>query len=410
MTPEEQKKYLQYSLNKELDPVDDAEAEEETVNTRPAFVKKERPNYAIQDALVGATPALLGLLTGNPLRANMGFEQSNAYLSNLKKSDEEAAKDLVKTVDENGYPIYTPSREAAGEQVYESPKKAHGGNAKTLVREFESIDNPNETFLAYIDPNTKQTFDSRTGVEVDFSRNRPKSGIKLVTSKDQFGNITTTPIQRAGGVVGEKTTTTTGEGAEINIPLSKIRNAEKVQAKYVEKTSKYQEDLADMASSKSILSDKNAAPQAQKQAVGRIIKQIENRMTDADRAEYKNEASVLVNIGNKIDMMSTNKIPDQLIRAFTKAAKDMEEKIKFTSRNYRESTIRGYAGKDKKLRKYIDENLSSISSNLPYTPSEPQKVFGGPEIKSEPLLKKASSEDLKRLEQLKKIKAERAKK
>jgi hypothetical protein len=367
---------------------------------------REKSDNISGDLMVGASHTLLGLLSGNHNRAAMEYGKGNKYVQDRAKEDIITSKDLVKT-NQDGKAIYTPAKEAVDMEAYIPTKGANGG----------SSGRDNDVFNIY-EPDTGKSYGvqfnkregkykTNSGVEVIIPDNaiiRPFSN-KLVKTTDMEGTTTVDAYNQHAKAPVAPIKQVEGEGAAVNMPLAKVRDAEDVASKYEAKASKYQEDLADMASSKSILADKNSAPQAQKQAIGRIIKQIESRMTDADRAEYKSESSALVNIGNQVDMLTSNEIPPQLVRAFLKASKDMESKVKYTAEQYREGVTRGFAGPNRKYRKYIQDRLKPISGDLPYTASQPEKNFKQENTAQAPISKSNPAY----LEMLMQEKAKRAK-
>lgn len=338
------------------------------------FVKKTRPSTAMTDVIVGAAPALLGFLTGNYNRTAMGFDEGNTYLQKLAAQDEAAKKNLVKTVDENEYPIYTQARHAEGERVYAPTKAAAKSTGKPQLREFESIDDPNTTVLTFVDPNTGVILDSRNNRPLDLSLFQPKQTYYNKAVRDQFGTQTVETIGRAGKRIGG-TELSEGEGKELGIPVPKIRQAEKVSKDYNIRASKYQDDLSNIDMAYSILKDPNSSPQEKKVAIGTVIKTVEQRMTDADRAEYKGEASALVRFGDLIDMTTNNEIPPQTVNAFIQASRNMKNKILSASDKYRSSSIQSYAGSDDKLKSYISDNLKPVSSGFNYEKSAPRPKF-----------------------------------
>lgn len=334
----------------------------------------ERASNVQSDMMVGASHALLGLLSGSHNRMAMETKIGHKYLADKATEDKIAAKDLVKT-NQNGKPIYTPAREAVDMEAYVQPKGGSNRNNKTQIKVFEGIDNPDDTVYGYVDPNDMKVYDSRTNQPLDMNTYRPKGETKNQVTTDQYGNIKNSNISR-GGMVRKEAELAPGEGKEVSIPVTKIRAAEKVSSDYSKRASKYQDDLSNISMGKKALMDKNASPQEKKLAMGSVMKTVEQRMTDDDRSEYKGEASALVNFGNLIDMTTDNEVPPQVERAFIQAANNLERKINATSGLYRKSLVRSYAGSDKKLQSYIEEKLSTPSSiEGVYQPAEPRKSF-----------------------------------
>ena len=326
---------------------------------------------ALTDMVVGAAPTLLGFLSGNYNRIAMGTDTSNKYLKQKAEEDRITSKDLVKVM-RNGKPIYLPAKEAVDQEV--PATKVGGSAAKPQLKEFELISNPNETVLTFVDPNTGTIKDSRTGDNLDLSSYQPKQTYYNKAVKNQYGEQTVETIGRAGKRLGGSQLAE-GEGSKVNIPVTKLRDAEKVSKDYTARASKYQDDILLLDSAYKTLTDPNSSPQEKKVAIGNVIKSVEPRMTDSDRSEYKGEASALVGFGDKIDMLTSNEVPPQTINAFIQAAKNMKNKVVSASSSFRDASVTRFAGNDEKLKSYIGERLSPISSSVSYTIAAPRKSF-----------------------------------
>lgn len=343
------------------------------VNPNPNLPKDEIGRdlrSALVDAFVGGAPGLLSTLGGaSPYVQNMQYDRGNEYAK--KRSQDELNAKLVQLKSTDGTPYYEKARYAVGMEPYIAVKKGQGRNYGIGgLKEFEKIGNPDETVFAGLDQDTGGFVDFRTGEKLDLAKYQPKQTTKNYTYKDPMGNIVNAPISR-GGTLREKTTIDKGEGADINIPLTKIRDADKKAADYVKRTSKYEDDLGLLAYGENVLSDPNSSPQEKKLAIGQIIKSVESRMTDADRSEYKGEASIFTRVGDMLDMAATNELPPETVKAFLKASQDFKNKIQNTAGKYRTSVIKSYAGGNKDFQSYIEERLQPVSGGkIPYRKSE----------------------------------------
>lgn len=120
------------------------------------------------DLLVGASHALLGLLSGNHNRAAMEYGKADTYLEGQRKQDLQNMSKLTKTSGPNGEPILTPTVEAADMQAYVEPKK--GGSEKGYApqkiiskksHDVQSASWNGKQFVQYDnDGNVKKTFDT----------------------------------------------------------------------------------------------------------------------------------------------------------------------------------------------------------------------------------------------------------
>ncbi len=123
---------------------------------------------ATGDLMVGASHALIGLLSGNANRAAMEYGKGNEYMAGQRKQDLADRAKLVKTAGPNGEPILTPTIEAADMQAYVEPKKggSEKGYAPQKIKskktgEVQSASWNGKQFVQYDNNgNIKKTFDT----------------------------------------------------------------------------------------------------------------------------------------------------------------------------------------------------------------------------------------------------------
>lgn len=355
------------------EPIGDLSVSEEVTSFKPEQVIDRDLRSALVDAFVGGAPSLLGMIGGGSAAYNtMNLEKGSEFLK--KRAQDEANQKLVQLKSVDGTPYYEKAKYAVGMEPYIAKKEGSGKKyGLGGIKEFEKIGNPDETVFASYDLDMGQFVDSRTNAPLDMANYQPKQTTKNYTYKDKFGNIVNAPITRGGTVRDNKATLSEGEGSEVSIPITKIRDAEKRSTEYVKRSSKYQDDLSLLDYGERVLLDKNSSPQEKKLAIGNIIKSVESRMTDGDRSEYKGEASIFSRLGDILDMSSTNEIPPRTVQAFLDASKNLKNKINSTSGKYRNSIIKSYAGNDKKLSEFISERLQPISSGVPRDQSTPRR-------------------------------------
>ncbi len=127
--------------NKQIDPVVPAVSDSQPAMTR---TQTSVPG----DLLVGASHALLGLLSGNHNRAAMEYGKADKYVSDRHKEDITSLSKLTKTKGPNGEPILTPTSEAADMVAYVPPDKKNGGSGKTYAPQMMKSLDGNETKVA----------------------------------------------------------------------------------------------------------------------------------------------------------------------------------------------------------------------------------------------------------------------
>lgn len=126
--------------------------------------QERQTENAQNDFMVGASQALISLLTGNHNKAVMGFDKGNKYVQDRRNEDRTDLKTLVKT-NQNGKPIYTPSIEAADMEAYNAPSKAAGSNgAANSFQLTQAYDPATDTYSTI-------RFNTRTGEAADASGN-----------------------------------------------------------------------------------------------------------------------------------------------------------------------------------------------------------------------------------------------
>ena len=379
-----------------------------SAEVRPS-TKRESDNTGFADVLTGAAPALLGLLSGNARRANIGFNQGNTYLKGLNKQDIEESKNMVKTRGDLGEPVFTKRKDAAGMEAYQVPAKASATKAGKSgeLKQFQMATNPSKTM--YMRMNEKgQPLTPGTDTPATEGLWEPTAPVQLETSLDKYGREVKTPVAtRTGQQVGQQVQTKEGEGAEvqigkekIKIPDMKVKEARDLIKTSIPRIDEYQKAVTEIATARNQISDKNSAPQVQKLAIGKVMKSVENRMTDADRAEYKNEYPALLNIKQKIDMLQTNEIPEPLRLAFVKASGDILQGLKYSADRYSNSIEKGFSGGNPAYSKYIRGFMTGTASGSPYIKSAPQQNFNRPEefSKQTGLLGKSIIEKQKRID------------
>lgn len=186
------------------------------------------------DLMVGASHALLGLLSGNANRASMEYGKANQYVAGQKKQDLENLSKMVKTVGPEGKPIFTPTVEAADMQAYEAPKGGVGGGAAGSFQLAQMYDPDSNRYFTV-------RHNSRTGEMLDMAGapiTPPANAIvrpvapKLFTTEDVQGTKTeqeynpykgqkTAPLVKTGGLGAHYGVATKGQGEAIEKGLGK---------------------------------------------------------------------------------------------------------------------------------------------------------------------------------------------
>jgi len=129
---------------------------------RIAKPRQERQADNVQaDMMVGASQALLGLLSGNHNRTVMGFNKANKYVSDRRTEDRKDLSTLVKT-NQGGKPVYTPSIEAADMEAYVAPSKVGANGAAGSFQLAQLYDPATDTYSSI-------KHNSRTGEILDLS-------------------------------------------------------------------------------------------------------------------------------------------------------------------------------------------------------------------------------------------------
>lgn len=264
--------------------ITDIQAQE---SNKPSPRQEKNISNVQGDMMVGASHALLGLLSGNYNRAAMEYGKGTEYLAGQRKQDLTDMSKLVKTVGPGGKPIYTPTIEAADMQAYEAPK-AGGGAAGSFQ------------LAQMYDPDSNRYFtvrhNSRTGEMLDMS------GAPITPPANSIVRPIAPKIFQAEDVGGTK--------------MAKEYNPYKGQSQV-----------------KVISREEGLGPAYGVKTKGQA-EQIEKGYGKAQE-EYQQISGSIVDTDNSLKILKTSKDPRQISGAIYTAARSVEPKGTFTDQDFK---------------------------------------------------------------------------
>lgn len=273
------------------------------------------------DMMVGASHALLALLSGNHNRAAMEYGKADKYVSDRRKEDVASMSKLVKTKGPNGEPILTPTSEAADMVAYVPPDKKGAGSGKTYAPQMMRNPETKETKVASWDgsnllvKNDKgeitETLDPNKWFKFvpDQALNTPTlTGGKNIDFRNAVTGKVDVGVHQAGR--GDTAGGITKEAYDVMM---------KGAAKGRDESFKVQKDINEL---QSIKDDPNTLkdPAVFATNFGALMRATvgEKRLSDDEQAKFEGgKYKTFLQIGyNAMDGKINGKIPDDVIRNF----------------------------------------------------------------------------------------------
>lgn len=236
------------------------------------------------DLWVGASNALLGMLTGNHNRTVMGFDKGNKYVADRRAEDRKDLSSLVKT-NQGGKPIYTPTIEAADMEAYVAPSKVGANGAAGSFQLAQIYDPISDKYLSV-------KHNSRSGELQDLNGNpytAPQGAVikpvapRLYKTEDIGGTVTNK--EKNPYKPGPKSFDSTGGlGPFYNVPtVGQGKNIESAQERGQKESEAISGSIVDAKSSEDTIRN-SSDPRAISAAIYSLVRSVEPKgvLTEQD--------------------------------------------------------------------------------------------------------------------------------
>jgi hypothetical protein len=340
-------------------------------NKTPQEIRESKnTDLASQNFMVGASHALLGLLSGSPTGKVMNYGAGDEFLKNQQARQDQLnnSKNLVMITDANGKPVYTQAQNAEGENPYIKPLKLSSvglpvkasfvdpKNPGVIIQgSFNRLNPPGQQ---YLDGDGKIVTGAQAPNPVNMQEGITAGGSKVVTP---YNRLLGTPT-------GPKSTISTGEADLSGQGTKKFEQGMKISEDVQNQRLPLQAKRADINTSMGLLNSGSSTTQLI--GVGNTLKNLAQQGLNDKSAQMYAPPGLFQRVQDAAQALISGNINPDKINEAKQVLIEMNQSIDEQDKALTGGATQAFAGNNQKSKKYIEPFVSQSKKEPVQAPAK----------------------------------------